>query len=232
MASAIQASLTDSPAPYPHAESSKAALGRKWWYPPFLRVGKGKGKQREYEVKELERRALRRLVRVGKGVEGDDWVKKVEPGMSTLSWPAEHHGRRRWAEPFWVVTAMSSRFCQDLIDVGGSGGPCCFIATPSVRLPRLAPSEVMLNGRYQQTVTIVNPRIPRSPPLPRPAAYTSFAAISNADIFIRHCWHAPTSRGRSVCHPGRYMRYIAQRLSIPGRQTVRRGTMRRAHQSH
>lgn len=35
-------------------------------------VRKGKGKENEA--------ALRRLVRVGKGVEGDDWVKRVEPG--------------------------------------------------------------------------------------------------------------------------------------------------------
>lgn len=64
----------------PWVESSKAAQGRTWWWPEFLRVGKGKGKERGYEVAELERRALRRLVRVGKGVEGDEWVKRVEPG--------------------------------------------------------------------------------------------------------------------------------------------------------
>jgi hypothetical protein len=38
----------------------------------------------------MERTALRRLVRVGKGVEGDAWVKRVEPGTST---PSPH----RWA---------------------------------------------------------------------------------------------------------------------------------------
>ena len=38
--------------------------------------GKGKGKEKERET------ALMRLVRVGKGVEGDDWVKRVEPGES------------------------------------------------------------------------------------------------------------------------------------------------------
>lgn len=48
----------------------------KWWWPPG-KLLKGKGKEREDE---LEQRALRRLVRVGKGVEGDDWVKRVEPG--------------------------------------------------------------------------------------------------------------------------------------------------------
>jgi hypothetical protein len=50
--------------------------GRKWWWPPGY---KGKGKEREGE---LEWRALRRLVRVGKGVDGDAWVKRVEPGES------------------------------------------------------------------------------------------------------------------------------------------------------
>lgn len=90
VAPTIQASLslgdTDETHDIPHAESSKSAQGRgrAWWWPPFLRPGKGKGKQREFEVKELERRALRRLVRVSKGVEGDDWVRKVEPGMSVL----------------------------------------------------------------------------------------------------------------------------------------------------
>lgn len=52
----------------------QAQEGRKWWWPPGY---KGKGKEREGE---LERRALRRLVRVGKGAEGDAWVKRVEPG--------------------------------------------------------------------------------------------------------------------------------------------------------
>lgn len=45
--------------------------------------GKGKGKGREGGEEEVEREvevALRRLVKVGKGVEGEDWVKKVEPG--------------------------------------------------------------------------------------------------------------------------------------------------------
>lgn len=65
----------------PWAESSKAAQGRAWWWPPFL-SRKGKGKEREYEASELERRALRRLVRVSKGVEGEEWVKRVEPGES------------------------------------------------------------------------------------------------------------------------------------------------------
>ncbi|RSH95196.1 Golgi apyrase [Saitozyma podzolica] len=53
--------------------------GRKWWWPPGY---KGKGKEREGE---LEWRALRRLVRVGKGVDGDAWVKRVEPGISSVS---------------------------------------------------------------------------------------------------------------------------------------------------
>ncbi|KAK4685907.1 golgi apyrase, partial [Tremellales sp. Uapishka_1] len=47
----------------------------KWWW-------KGKGKEKEAAG---EKKALRRLVRVGKGVEGEDWVKRVEPGISTVS---------------------------------------------------------------------------------------------------------------------------------------------------
>lgn len=61
----------------PGAKLPSAQEGRKWWWPPGY---KGKGKEREGE---LERRALRRLVRVGKGVEGDAWVKRVEPGEFT-----------------------------------------------------------------------------------------------------------------------------------------------------
>ncbi|WVQ93104.1 hypothetical protein IAU59_000168 [Kwoniella sp. CBS 9459] len=58
--------------------------GRWWWDAGIERLklkGKGKGKQKEV----LERKALRRLVRVGKGVEGDEWVKRAEPGISTVS---------------------------------------------------------------------------------------------------------------------------------------------------
>jgi hypothetical protein len=58
------------------ARAGEVRSGRKWWWPPGF---KGKGKETE---RELERRALRRLVRVGKGVEGDAWVKRVEPGGS------------------------------------------------------------------------------------------------------------------------------------------------------
>jgi len=63
------------------ASSSGSASGssKKWWWPTGSR--KGKGKAREEDV---ERKALRRLVRVGKGVEGDEWVKRVEPGMYHL----------------------------------------------------------------------------------------------------------------------------------------------------
>lgn len=59
---------------------SSSGNGRKWWWPRGLKwKGKGKGKARESE---LEEKALRRLARVGKGVEGEDWVKRVEPGES------------------------------------------------------------------------------------------------------------------------------------------------------
>lgn len=60
----------------------------KWWWPERYRSRfgwKGKGKASEDEIRlELEEKALRRLVRVGKGVEGDDWVKRVEPGESCV----------------------------------------------------------------------------------------------------------------------------------------------------
>ena len=54
--------------------------GKKWWFQSLDQLPsrwKGKGKARE-DV--LETTALRRLVRVGKGVDGDAWVKRVEPG--------------------------------------------------------------------------------------------------------------------------------------------------------
>ncbi|KAL7421134.1 Golgi apyrase [Cryptotrichosporon argae] len=58
------------------------ARGR-WWLGGSDGVNaKGKGKETEAD---MQRKALRRLVRVGKGVEGDDWVKRVEPGISTVS---------------------------------------------------------------------------------------------------------------------------------------------------
>jgi Golgi apyrase len=53
---------------------------RTWWYSHRDWISskwKGKGKEKE---ESMERTALRRLVRVGKGVEGDAWVKRVEPG--------------------------------------------------------------------------------------------------------------------------------------------------------
>jgi hypothetical protein len=77
----------------PWVESSKAAQGRAWWWPPFLR-GKAKGKEREYETSELERRALRRLVRVSKGVEGEEWVRRVEPGECSDGWGSCRHINR------------------------------------------------------------------------------------------------------------------------------------------
>lgn len=59
------------------SSGSSSGSSRKWWWPQGL-SWKGKGKAREVE---LERKALRRLARVGKGVDGDDWVKRVEPGV-------------------------------------------------------------------------------------------------------------------------------------------------------
>lgn len=50
-----------------------ATRNRWWWWDSI----KGKGKA---TAAEMERRALRRLVRVGKGVKGEEWVKRVEPG--------------------------------------------------------------------------------------------------------------------------------------------------------
>ena len=60
-------------------EARRGHGGRKWWISGSDGWGKGKGKGKERDM-EMERIALRRLVRVGKGVEGDDWVKRVEPG--------------------------------------------------------------------------------------------------------------------------------------------------------
>lgn len=55
---------------------------KTWWWRKkdgwFSSRWKGKGKERE---EKMENVALRRLVRVGKGAEGDAWVKRVEPGM-------------------------------------------------------------------------------------------------------------------------------------------------------
>lgn len=52
-----------------------------WWWKKkdgwLTSKWKGKGKEREQS---MENAALRRLVRVGKGVDGDAWVKRVEPG--------------------------------------------------------------------------------------------------------------------------------------------------------
>lgn len=66
---------------WPWVESPKAE-GRKWWWPTSYIPGSRKGKGKDVGYGELEKRALRRLVRVGKGVEGDDWVKRAEPGKS------------------------------------------------------------------------------------------------------------------------------------------------------
>lgn len=54
------------------------------------RKGKGKGKASEEEVEQEVEKALSRLVKIGKGVEGDDWVKRTEPG----GLGAGQHGRR------------------------------------------------------------------------------------------------------------------------------------------
>lgn len=67
--------------------------GRKWWWPPGY---KGKGKEREGE---LEWRALRRLVRVGKGVDGDGWVKRVEPGESARLSSCFTPRASKWKDP-------------------------------------------------------------------------------------------------------------------------------------
>ena len=61
-------------------QARKGKGGKKWWQEYLPSTWKGKGKARENEV---ERTALRRLVRVGKGIEGAAWVKRVEPGEQT-----------------------------------------------------------------------------------------------------------------------------------------------------
>lgn len=65
---------------WPWVEGSSSGRNRKWWWPTDYLRGSRKGKGKEVGYGELEQRALRRLVRVGKGVEGDDWVKRAEPG--------------------------------------------------------------------------------------------------------------------------------------------------------
>ena len=61
------------------ASRGRGGYKKKWWWKDAadMWLGKGKGKEREGE---METTALRRLVRVGKGVDGDAWVKRVEPG--------------------------------------------------------------------------------------------------------------------------------------------------------
>ncbi|WWC63918.1 uncharacterized protein I303_106523 [Kwoniella dejecticola CBS 10117] len=62
------------------ARRTPESIGKsRWWWNKDQ--GKGKGKESEHA---MEAKALRRLVRVGKGVEGEDWVKRVEPGISTV----------------------------------------------------------------------------------------------------------------------------------------------------
>lgn len=81
----VQDALASMPSGSGSGSGSSGSSGnnRKWWWPQGLKwKGKGKGKARESE---LEEKALRRLARVGKGVEGEDWVKRVEPGESILS---------------------------------------------------------------------------------------------------------------------------------------------------
>ncbi|WVN88018.1 uncharacterized protein L203_103217 [Cryptococcus depauperatus CBS 7841] len=58
--------------------SSSSSGGRWWWGGQDGYKGKG----REQDMQE---KALRRLVKVGKGVEGDDWVKRIEPGISSIN---------------------------------------------------------------------------------------------------------------------------------------------------
>ena len=68
-----------------HGSASQTSqASRAWWWKSvdgswFSGKYKGKGKERERE-RGMERAALRRLVRVGKGIQGDAWVKRVEPG--------------------------------------------------------------------------------------------------------------------------------------------------------
>lgn len=68
---------------------SSVQASKTWWWWDSI---KGKGKA---SAADMERRALRRLVRVGKGVEGDGWVKRVEPGECELGMPLTSKAYRR-----------------------------------------------------------------------------------------------------------------------------------------
>ena len=57
------------------AQSEGPRPKSRWWFDPGRSSRKGKERERE-----MEKLALRRLVRVGKGVEGEAWIKRVEPG--------------------------------------------------------------------------------------------------------------------------------------------------------
>lgn len=61
------------------AGESSTSNSRWWWWDSI----KGKGKA---SAEEMELRALRRLVRVGKGVKGEEWVKRVQPGELRQCW--------------------------------------------------------------------------------------------------------------------------------------------------
>lgn len=70
----------------PEAERNEIISSVRRKYERFLNKagGKGKGKDKagvEDEIRWEVEKNLRRLVKVEKGAEGDNWMKKAEPGM-------------------------------------------------------------------------------------------------------------------------------------------------------
>ncbi|ORX39185.1 nucleoside phosphatase family-domain-containing protein [Kockovaella imperatae] len=114
----------------------KGKGGKKWWFDSLPSTWKGKGKAREDQV---ETTALRRLVRVGKGVEGDAWVKKVEPGISTI--PPEDI-------PSYLAPLLSHAL-QQIPPSQHSATPIYVLATAGMRLLSDSARDAILEATCQ-----------------------------------------------------------------------------------
>ncbi|ORY33095.1 nucleoside phosphatase family-domain-containing protein [Naematelia encephala] len=101
------------------AQASRGQDEKKWWW--MRHDWKGKGKQREDE---MQRTALRRLVRVGKGVEGEAWVKRVEPGISSIA-PSDIPN---------YLSPLLSHALQQIPPSQHSSTPIYLLATAGMRL--------------------------------------------------------------------------------------------------